>query len=90
MTRVEPNCRDIVIGNWNVLSLTGKEQELVRETRHYCLDIVRISSTKRRGSGTVEMNGGWKIVYSDVDVAMSAEAGPGLLASLNIAECVVE
>ena len=39
-----------------------------------------ISSTKRRGSGTVELNGGWKIFYS----------GVGLLVSPNIAECVVD
>ena len=49
-----------------------------------------ISSTKRRGSGTVELNGGWKIFYSGVDAAMSAQAGVGLLVSSNIAECVVD
>ena len=43
------------------------------------LDVVGISSTKRRGSGTVELNGGWKIFYSGVDAAMSAQAGVGLL-----------
>ena len=47
-----------------------------------------ISSTKRRGS--VELNGGWKIFYSGVDAAMSAQAGVGLLVSLNITECVVD
>ena len=59
-TRVGPNCRDLAIGNWNVSSLTGKEQELVCEAQQYRLDVVGISSTKRRGSGTVELNGGWK------------------------------
>ena len=49
-----------------------------------------ISSTKRRGSGTVELKGGWKIFYSGDDVAMSAQAGVGLLVSLNLAECVVD
>ena len=49
-----------------------------------------ISSTKRRGSGTVELNGGWKIFHSGVDAAMSAQAGVGLLVSLNIAECVAD
>ena len=52
-TRVGPNCRDLAIGNWNVSSLTGKEQELVCEAQQYRLDVVGISSTKRRGSGTV-------------------------------------
>ena len=89
-TRVGPNCRDLAIGNWNVSSLTGKEQELVCEAPQYRLDVVGISSTKRRGSGTVELNGGWKIFYSGVDAAMSAQAGVGLLVSPNIAECVVD
>ena len=56
-TRVGPNYRDLAIGNWNVLSLTGKEQELVCEAQRYRL-VVKISSLKRRGSGTVELNGG--------------------------------
>ena len=89
-TRVGPNCRDLAIGNWNVSSLTGKEQELVCEAQQYRLDVVGISSTKRRGSGTVELNDGWKIFYSRVDAAMSAQAGVGLLVSPNIAECVVD
>ena len=89
-TRVGPNCRDLAIGNWNVSSLTGKEQELVCEAQQYRLDVVGISSTKRRGSGTVELNGGWKVLYSDVDAAMSAQAGVGLLVSPNIAECIVD
>ena len=89
-TRVGPNCRDLSIGTWNVLSLTEKEQELVCEAQQYRLDIVEISSTKRRGFGTVELNGGWKIFYSGVDSAMSAQAGVGLLVSPNIAECVVD
>ena len=57
-TRVGPNCRDLAIGNSNVSSLTGKEQELVCEAQQYRLDVVGISSTKRWGSGTVELKGG--------------------------------
>ena len=72
-TRFGPNCQDLAIGNWNVSSLTRKEQELVCEAQQYRLDVVGISSTKRRGSGTVELNGGWKILYSGVDAAMSVK-----------------
>ena len=32
-TRGGLNCRDLAIGNWNVSSLTGKEQELVCEAQ---------------------------------------------------------
>ena len=49
-----------------------------------------ISSTKRQGYVTVELNGGWKIFYSGVDAATSAQAGVGLLVSPNIAECVID
>ena len=38
----------------------------------------------------MELNGGWKIFYSGVDAAMSAQAGVGLLVSPNIAECVFD
>ena len=51
-TWVGPNCRDLAIGNWNVSSLTGKEQQLVCEAQQYRLDIAGISSTKRCGFGT--------------------------------------
>ena len=89
-TRLGPNCRDLAIGNWKVLSLTGKKQELVCEAQQFRLDIVGISSTKRRGSGTVELNGGWKIFDSGVNAAMSAQAGVGLLVSPTMDECVVD
>ena len=87
-TGVRPTCRDLAIGNWNVLSLTGKEQELVWEAQQYCLDVVGISSTKRRGSGTVELSHAWKIFYSGVEAAMSALASVGLLVSPHIADWV--
>ena len=51
---------------------------------------MEISSTKRRGSETVELNGGWKFFYLGVDAAMSAQAGVDLLVSSNIAMCVVD
>ena len=51
---------------------------------------MRIASTKRRGSGTVELNGEQKIFYSNVDAAMSAQARVGLLVNPNMAERVVD
>ena len=68
----------------------SEEQELVRKAQQCRLDVVGILSTKRRDSETVELNGGWKIFYSGVDAAMSAQAGVGLLVSPNMAECVVD
>ena len=51
--------------------------ELVEEAKRYRLDIVGISSTKRRGSGTVDLDGGWKLFYSGADPKMSARGGVG-------------
>jgi len=50
-----------VIGNWKFTSVSGKIHKLVEETKRYCLDVVGISSRKRRGSSTVELDDGWKL-----------------------------
>ena len=61
------------IGIWNVTSLTGKEGELVEEALRYLLDIVRASSTKRKGNGTLVLNKGWQLFYSSVHPALHAQ-----------------
>ena len=53
-----PHHHQLRFGNWNIFTLTGKEMELVEEAKQYRLDIVGISSTKRRGSGIVDLDGG--------------------------------
>ena len=60
------------LGNWNILTITGKELELVEEAKRYHLNIIGVSSIKRRGSGTVDLDGGWKLFYSGTDPSMSA------------------
>ena len=77
-------------GNWNIFTLTGKEMELVEEAKRYHLDVVGISSTKRRGSGTVDLDGGWKLFYSGADPKMSAHAGVGILTNPQMSGCVSE
>ena len=71
----------LLLGSWNVITLTGKESELVEEAKKYHLDIVGVSSIKRRGSGIVDLDGGWKLFYSGADSSMSAQAGVGFLTS---------
>ena len=66
-------------GNWKITSLTGKEHELVDEAKRYFPDVVGISSTKRRGYNTVELDDGWKLSYSGVESAKFAHAGMGYL-----------
>ena len=88
VARSRVNHHQLLFGNWNVLTLTGKELELVEEAKRYRLDIVGLSSTKRRGSGTVELDGGWKLFYSGADPTMSAQAGVGILTSPRLSDCV--
>ena len=52
------NHHQLLLGNWNILTLTGKELKLVGKAKRYHLDIIGVSSTKRRGSGTVDLDGG--------------------------------
>ena len=78
------------MGNWNVISLNKKEQELVWETEQYHIDIVGISYTKCRGSDIDELNEGWKLFYSGVDVTMSAQVGVDIFVSPRLAHCVTD
>ena len=75
------NHHQLLLGNWNILTLTGKELELVEEAKRYYLNIIGVSSTKRRGSGTVDLDGEWKLFYSGAVPRMSAQIGVGILTS---------
>jgi len=59
----------LVIGNWNITPLMGKEHELVEEAKQYYLDVVGICWTKSHGSNTVEPDDGSKLFYSGVEPA---------------------
>ena len=48
--RKRQSCHKLVIGNWNITSLTRKEHDLVEQAKGYSLDVVCISFTKRHGS----------------------------------------
>ena len=75
------NHHQLLLHNWNIPTLTGKELEFVEEAKRYHFDIVEVSSTKRRGSGTVDLDGGCKLFYSGADPRMSAQAGVRILIS---------
>ncbi|TWW61317.1 hypothetical protein D4764_05G0014070 [Takifugu flavidus] len=53
-------------GTWNVTSLVGKEPELVREVEKFRLDIVGLTSTHGKGSGTSLLERGWTLYHSGV------------------------
>ena len=84
------NHHRLQLGNWNVLTLTGKELELVEEAKKYHLDIVEVSSTKRHGSGKVDLDGGWKLYYSGADLSMPAQADVEILTSPQLLDCVFD
>ena len=89
-TRVGSKHRNLCMGDCNVTPLNGKAQELVWEAEQHHLDIVGVSLTKCRGSDTVELNEGWKLFYSGVDVTMSAQAGVSILVSPRLAQFVTD
>ena len=89
-TRVGHQHWDLCMGNRNVTLLNEKQQELVWEAEQYHLDIVEVSSTKCRGSDTVESNEIWKLFYSCVDVTMSAQDRVGIFVSPRLAHCVAD
>ena len=78
------------MGKWNVIPINVKEHELVWEADQYRLDIVGAFSATCSGSDTVELNEGWKLLYSGVDVTMSAQAGVVILVSLCWIHCVTD
>ena len=78
------------VGTWSVTLLTGKKLELVDEAIRYWLDIVGVSSTKRKGNGTLVLNKRWQLFYSGVDPALHAQAGVGIHTNFRLAERVVE
>ena len=82
------NHHQLLLGNWNILTLTGKELELVEEAKRCHPDIIGVSLTKRRGSGTVDLDGGWKLFYYGVNPSMSAQAGVGIFTSPRLSDYV--
>ena len=57
------NHHQLLLGNWIILTLAGKELKLIEEAKRYHLDIIRVSSTKIRGSGTIDLKGGWNLFW---------------------------
>ena len=81
------NHHQLLLGKWNNLNLPGNVLALFEEAKQYHLDIVCVSATNRRGSGTVDLDGGWKLFYSGADAHMSAQAGVGILTDPRLSDC---
>ena len=61
---------------------------MVEEAQQHHHDIVGVCLTKRRGSGTVNLDDRWKLFYSGADPGMSAQAGVGILTIPRLSDCV--
>ncbi|TWW71634.1 EARP-interacting protein [Takifugu flavidus] len=77
-------------GTWNVTSLMGKEPELVREVEKFRLDIVGLTSTHSKGSGTSLLEGGWTLYHSGVADGERRQAGVAILVAPQLSACILE
>ncbi|TWW65115.1 R2 Retrovirus-related Pol polyprotein from type I retrotransposable element [Takifugu flavidus] len=77
-------------GTWNVTSLVGKEPELVREVEKFRLDIVGLTSTHGKGSGTSLLERGWTLYHSGVADGERRRAGVAILVAPQLSACVLE
>ena len=59
----------LALGKWNVTSLMEKEPLLVREVEKFRLDIVGLTSTYVKGSGTSLLERGWTLYDSGVSIS---------------------
>ncbi|TWW76582.1 hypothetical protein D4764_13G0012440 [Takifugu flavidus] len=75
---------------WNVTSLVGKEPELVREVEKFRLDIVGLTSTHSKGSGTSLLERGWTLYHSGVADVERQRAGVAILVSPQLSACILE
>ncbi|CAF3742888.1 unnamed protein product [Rotaria sp. Silwood1] len=64
--------------------------EVVEEAQKYHLDILGISSTKRKSKGSLTLNNGWQLYYSGVDTTTYAQAGVAILVNPRLADSIVE
>ena len=61
------NYHQLLLSNWNILTITGKELELDRKQNGIISKLLEFLQPKKGGSGTVDLDGGWKLFYSGAD-----------------------
>ena len=83
------NHHRLLLGNWNVLTLR-KRVGIAKRGKKYHLDIVGVSSIKRRGSEIVDLDDWWKLFYSGADPSISAQAGVAILTSPRLTDGVLD
>lgn len=73
--------RTMILGTWNVRSLTGKEEELVEEMEKYGVDLLAVTETKKKGNGTLLLGRSKHMFYSGVSIGQRAATGVALIVS---------
>ncbi|TWW80180.1 hypothetical protein D4764_10G0012100 [Takifugu flavidus] len=84
-----PSC-GLTTWTWNVTSLVGKEPELVREVEKFRLDIVGLTSTRSKGSGTSLLERGWTLYHSGVADGERRQGGVAILVAPQLSACILE
>ena len=54
------------------------------------LDILGISSAKKKGKGSFNLKNGWQLFYSGVDTSVYAQAGVAIMIGPNLADAMLE
>ncbi|KAK0136103.1 Craniofacial development protein 2 [Merluccius polli] len=88
--RSDPRPQKLALGTWNVTSLVGKEPELVREVEKFRLDIVGLTSTHSKGSGTSLLKKGWTLFHSRVATGERCRARVAILIAPQHGACMLE
>ncbi|TWW53877.1 R2DM Retrovirus-related Pol polyprotein from type II retrotransposable element [Takifugu flavidus] len=88
--RSDPRLHKLALGTWNVTSLVGKEPELVCEVEKFRLDIVGLTSTHSKGSGTSLLERGWTLYHSGVANGERRWAGVAILVAPQLSACILE
>ena len=87
--RKRQSSHTLVVGNWDITSLTRKKHELVEEAKRYSLDVDCISSTNPQDSYVVEPGDGWKFFYVCVEPTKHVQARVKILVNYHLVEgCV--
>ncbi|CAF1306819.1 unnamed protein product [Rotaria sordida] len=71
------------IGTWNVTLLNGKEIELIEEVKKYQLDVIGISSFKKKDNG-------WQLFYFGIDPTIHAQVGVAILLHSRLVDTILE
>ncbi|TWW53161.1 Nucleotide-binding oligomerization domain-containing protein 2 [Takifugu flavidus] len=88
--RSDPRLHKLALGTWNVTSLVGKEPELVREVEKFRIDIVGLTSTHSKGSGTSLLERGWTLYHSGVADGERRRAGVAILVAPRLSAWILE